>query len=119
VDLIGALARGEAPEATEMRKHLAELERSLVDTSVQSRSLRDAISHYREPLFGKFHDVLVQDLPSVLWIALMPRAGLRQALGIGCMKQARSSRVGLTFMQRGRSTPDHERHREGVESPKG
>jgi hypothetical protein len=25
----------------------------------------------------------------------------------------------LTFMQRGRSTPDHERHCEGVESPKG
>jgi DNA-binding GntR family transcriptional regulator len=49
VDLITALARGAAPAATEMRKHLAELERSLVDTPVQGRSLRDAFSRYREP----------------------------------------------------------------------
>jgi hypothetical protein len=49
VDLIGALARGAAPAATEMRKHLDELERSLVDTPVQGRSLREAFSHYREP----------------------------------------------------------------------
>jgi DNA-binding GntR family transcriptional regulator len=49
VDLITALARGSAPAATEMRKHLAELERSLVDTPVQGRSLRDAFSRYREP----------------------------------------------------------------------
>ena len=48
VDLIAALARGAAPAATEMRKHLAELERSLVDTPVQVRSLRDAFSRYRE-----------------------------------------------------------------------
>lgn len=48
VDLIAALAQGAAPAATEMRKHLAELERSLVDTPVQGRSLRDAFSRYRE-----------------------------------------------------------------------
>ncbi len=48
VDLIGALARGAAPAVTEMRKHLAELERSLAHTPVQGRSLHDAFSRYRE-----------------------------------------------------------------------
>jgi len=47
VDLISALARGPAPAATEMRKHLAELERSMVDTPVQGRSLPCEFSRYR------------------------------------------------------------------------
>jgi hypothetical protein len=48
VDVIDALARGAAPAAAEMRKHLAELERSLVDTPVRGRPLRDAFAAYRE-----------------------------------------------------------------------
>lgn len=48
VDVIAALARGAAPAAAEMRKHLAELERSLVDTPVRGRPLRDAFAAYRE-----------------------------------------------------------------------
>lgn len=48
VDLIDALVRGSAPAAAEMRKHLAELERSLVDTPVRGRRLRDAFAAYRE-----------------------------------------------------------------------
>lgn len=46
VDLIDALARGAAPAASEMRKHLAELERSL--TTGPSRRRRDAFAAYRE-----------------------------------------------------------------------
>jgi DNA-binding GntR family transcriptional regulator len=49
VDLISALARGSTQAAAEMRKHLAELERSLVDTPVRGRRLHDAFSAYREP----------------------------------------------------------------------
>lgn len=48
VDLIDALARGSAPAAAEMRKHLVELERSLVDTPVRGRRLRDAFAAYRD-----------------------------------------------------------------------
>lgn len=48
VDLIDALLRGSAPAAAEMRKHLAELERSLVDTPVRGRRLSDAFAAYRE-----------------------------------------------------------------------
>ncbi len=48
VDLIDALLRGSAPAAAEMRKHLAELERSLVDTPVRGRRLRDAFAAYRD-----------------------------------------------------------------------
>jgi DNA-binding GntR family transcriptional regulator len=48
VDLIAALAQGSAFAATEMRKHLAELQRSLVDAPVRGRRLRDAFSAYRE-----------------------------------------------------------------------
>lgn len=48
VDLIDALVRGSAPAAAEMRKHLAELERSLVDTPVRGRRLRDAFAAYRD-----------------------------------------------------------------------
>ncbi|MDH4425381.1 MAG: GntR family transcriptional regulator [Acidovorax sp.] len=47
-DVIEALLRGSAPAAAEMRKHLAELERSLVDTPVRGRRLRDAFAAYRE-----------------------------------------------------------------------
>jgi DNA-binding GntR family transcriptional regulator len=50
VDLISALAQGSTQAAAEMRKHLAELERSLVDTPVRGRRLRDAFSAYRDPL---------------------------------------------------------------------
>lgn len=48
VDLIDALLRGSAPAAAEMRKHLVELERSLVDTPVRGRRLRDAFAAYRD-----------------------------------------------------------------------
>ncbi|MDM7943275.1 MAG: GntR family transcriptional regulator [Hydrogenophaga sp.] len=48
VDLIDALARGSAPAAAEMRRHLVELERSLVDTPVRGRRLRDAFAAYRD-----------------------------------------------------------------------
>lgn len=47
-DVIEALLRGSAPAAAEMRKHLVELERSLVDTPVRDRRLRDAFAAYRE-----------------------------------------------------------------------
>lgn len=47
-DVIEALLRGSAPAAAEMRKHLVELERSLVDTPVRGRRLRDAFAAYRE-----------------------------------------------------------------------
>lgn len=47
-DVIDALLRGSAPAAAEMRKHLVELERSLVDTPVRGRRLRDAFAAYRE-----------------------------------------------------------------------
>jgi DNA-binding GntR family transcriptional regulator len=47
-DVIEALLRGSAPAAAEMRKHLAELERSLVDTPVRGRRLRDAFAAYRK-----------------------------------------------------------------------
>lgn len=49
VDLISALTRGSAAAAAEMRKHLAELQRSLVDTPARGRHLRDAFAAYREP----------------------------------------------------------------------
>lgn len=49
VDLISALTQGSTQAAAEMRKHLAELERSLVNAPVRSRRLRDAFSAYREP----------------------------------------------------------------------
>lgn len=48
VDVIDALLRGGAPAAAEMRKHLVELERSLVDTPVRGRRLRDAFAAYRD-----------------------------------------------------------------------
>jgi DNA-binding GntR family transcriptional regulator len=48
VDVIDALLRGSAPAAAEMRKHLVELERSLVDTPVRGRRLRDAFAAYRD-----------------------------------------------------------------------
>ena len=48
VDLIDALLRGSASAAAEMRKHLVELERSLVDTPVRGRRLRDAFAAYRD-----------------------------------------------------------------------
>jgi DNA-binding GntR family transcriptional regulator len=48
VDVIDALARGSAPAAAEMRKHLVELERSLVDTPVRGRRLRDVFAAYRD-----------------------------------------------------------------------
>jgi DNA-binding GntR family transcriptional regulator len=47
-DVIDALLRGSAPAAAEMRKHLVELERSLVDTPVRGRRLRDAFAAYRD-----------------------------------------------------------------------
>ncbi len=46
--MIDALLRGSAPAAAEMRKHLVELERSLVDTPVRGRRLRDAFAAYRD-----------------------------------------------------------------------
>lgn len=48
VDVIDALVRGSAPAAAEMRKHLVELERSLVDTPVRGRRLRDVFAAYRD-----------------------------------------------------------------------
>ena len=48
VDVIDALLRGSAPASAEMRKHLVELERSLVDTPVRGRRLRDAFAAYRD-----------------------------------------------------------------------
>ena len=49
VDLIGALQKGAAPAATEMRKHLIELERSLVSQpKPATRRLRDVFSAYRD-----------------------------------------------------------------------
>lgn len=50
VDLIGALQKGAAPAATEMRKHLIELERSLVSQPKPTpRPLRDVFAAYRDP----------------------------------------------------------------------
>ena len=49
VDLISALLKGGNPAATEMRKHLQELEQSLVQGPKPSpRPLRDAFARYRE-----------------------------------------------------------------------
>ena len=53
VDLIGALAKGSTAAATEMKRHLAELERSL--TSVAPRAaapLRDVFAGYRSRMSG-------------------------------------------------------------------
>jgi DNA-binding GntR family transcriptional regulator len=47
-EVIAALERGGAPAAAEMRRHMVELERSLVDTPVRGRRLRDAFAAYRE-----------------------------------------------------------------------
>lgn len=48
VDLIEALRKGAAPAATEMRKHLVELERSLVaDTPPPKQRMRDVFAAYR------------------------------------------------------------------------
>lgn len=48
-DLIVALVQGSGAAATEMRKHLAELEQSLTDAPrTEPRRLRDAFSAYRE-----------------------------------------------------------------------
>ena len=50
VDLISALLKGGNPAATEMRKHLQELEQSLVQSPKPAeRPLRDAFARYREP----------------------------------------------------------------------
>lgn len=50
VDLISALLKGGNPAATEMRKHLQELEQSLVQGPKPApRPLRDAFARYREP----------------------------------------------------------------------
>lgn len=50
VDLISALLKGGNPAATEMRKHLQELEQSLVEGPKPApRPLRDAFARYREP----------------------------------------------------------------------
>lgn len=49
VDLIAALKKGATPAATEMRKHLMELEQSLVaQPKTPPRRLRDVFSAYRE-----------------------------------------------------------------------
>ena len=49
VDLISALQRGGAPAASEMRKHLVELEQSLTaPTGPGPKTLRDAFAAYRE-----------------------------------------------------------------------
>lgn len=48
VELIAALERGGAPAAAEMRKHMVELERSLVDTPVRGGRLRDVLAGYRD-----------------------------------------------------------------------
>ncbi|MFZ9375053.1 MAG: GntR family transcriptional regulator [Burkholderiaceae bacterium] len=48
VDLIDALARGGAPAATEMKRHLAELERSLSGRTGPARPLRDVFAGYRD-----------------------------------------------------------------------
>ena len=49
-DLISALLKGGNPAATEMRKHLQELEQSLVQSPKPvPRPLRDAFARYREP----------------------------------------------------------------------
>jgi DNA-binding GntR family transcriptional regulator len=49
VDLLSALQQGSGAAATEMRKHLVELEQSLTDTPRPGPSrLRDAFSAYRE-----------------------------------------------------------------------
>lgn len=48
VDLIEALLKGRAPAATEMRKHLVELERSLVaDAPPPQQRMRDVFAAYR------------------------------------------------------------------------
>jgi DNA-binding GntR family transcriptional regulator len=49
VDLISALLKGSGPAATEMRKHLVELEQSLVASPAPTpRPLRDVFSAYRD-----------------------------------------------------------------------
>jgi DNA-binding GntR family transcriptional regulator len=49
VDLISALLQGSGAAATEMRKHLVELEQSLTDApSPGAKSLRDAFAAYRD-----------------------------------------------------------------------
>lgn len=47
-DLIDALARGGAPAAVEMKRHLSELERSLSGRPGASRPLRDVFAAYRD-----------------------------------------------------------------------
>lgn len=48
VDLVAALARGGAPAAAEMRRHLGELESSLTQGPASPRSLRDVFASYRD-----------------------------------------------------------------------
>lgn len=48
IDLIGALRQGAGPAATEMKRHLIELERSLTGAP-PARRRRDAFDAYREP----------------------------------------------------------------------
>lgn len=47
-DLVAALARGAAPAALEMRRHLAELEQSLTDAPAARPRLRDVFAGYRD-----------------------------------------------------------------------